>query len=216
MNVIDILNEKRKVMAQNSQEFREKYSPQMRDYWNDFVNRANSIVPITKANTLKQAKPIEVSAPAQELLDELLPLLDQEIHVGQWHQITQEQIDQFGKVTLDTQWIHNEPEKAAAESPFKTTIAHGFLTLSLLTKLTDSVNPDKPLYPSAKMTVNYGLDNVRFPYPVKVNSNIRAHSVLKSVTPIRRGLEIVKEFTVEIEGCRRPGCVAESIIRLYF
>ncbi len=114
------------------------------------------------------------------------------------------------------QWIHTDPERAEQESPFKTTIAHGFLTLSLLPKLTDSVDPDSAMFPTAKMVVNIGLNQVRFPYPVKANNQVRAVSTLTKVTPIRKGLEIEREIKVEIDGVRRPGCVAVSVIQLHF
>ncbi|WP_394251622.1 MaoC family dehydratase [Vibrio profundi] len=114
------------------------------------------------------------------------------------------------------QWIHTNPEKAESDSPFKTTIAHGFLTLSLLPKLTDSVDPDSSQFPTAKMVVNIGLNQVRFPYPVKSGNNVRAKSTLLKVTPIRKGLEIEREIRVEIEGVRRPGAVVVSVIQLHF
>lgn len=99
---------------------------------------------------------------------------------------------------------------------FKTTIAHGFLTLALLPKLTDSVDADKPLFPTAKLVVNLGLNQVRFPYPVKAGNNVRAVSTLTKVTPIKKGLEIEREIKVEIEGVRRPGAVVVSVIQLHF
>jgi acyl dehydratase len=125
-------------------------------------------------------------------------------------------ITEFAAVTGDTQWIHTDPERAAAESPFKTTIAHGFLTLALLPRLTGSINEATPEFPNARMVVNFGLDQVRFPYPIKVDSNIRARTKLLRVTPIKGGLELLKEIKVEIEGIRRPGCVIESVTRIYF
>ncbi|TON48240.1 protein dehydratase, partial [Vibrio parahaemolyticus] len=112
------------------------------------------------------------------------------IHTGDWVHVSQERINQFGAVTEDMQWIHTDPERASVESPFKTTIAHGFLTLALLPKLTDSVDADKPLFPTAKLVVNLGLNQVRFPYPVKAGNNVRAVSTLTKVTPIKKGLEI--------------------------
>ncbi|MCG6418596.1 MaoC family dehydratase, partial [Vibrio fluvialis] len=140
----------------------------------------------------------------------------QVIHVGDWIHVDQERINQFGLVTEDMQWIHTDPERAAVESPFKTTIAHGFLTLALLPKLTDSVNPDNNLFPTAKMVVNIGLNQVRFPYPVKSGNNLRASSTLTKVTPIKKGLEIEREIKVEIEGVRRPAAVVVSVIQLHF
>ncbi len=130
--------------------------------------------------------------------------------------VDQERINQFGQVTEDMQWIHTDPQKAEVDSPFRTTIAHGFLTLALLPKLTDSVDPDKPIFPTAKMVVNIGLNEVRFPYPVKSGNRVRAISTLLKVTPIKKGLEIEREIKVEIEGIRRPGCVVVSVIQLHF
>lgn len=153
---------------------------------------------------------------AQDLYHELTATLGEEIHVGDWSHIGQDRINEFAKVTEDMQWIHTDPERAEQESPFKTTVAHGFLTLAMLSRLTDSVDEKNPPFPSAKMTVNVGLNKVRFPYPVKAGNNIRARSSIVSVTPVSRGLEIEREIKVEIEGIRRPGCVAVSVIRLYF
>ncbi|WP_064609072.1 MaoC family dehydratase [Photobacterium sp. J15] len=170
------------------------------------------------AETEKEPKKpkIEMHPEAEKLMNELNETLGEVIHVGKWLTVDQERINAFADVTEDHQWIHTDPERAAAESPFKTTIAHGFLTLSLLSVLTDSVDPENQKFPTAKMTVNVGLNKVRFPYPVKSDNRVRASTKIQSVTPIKRGLEIVQELTIEIEGVRRPGCVAESVIRLMF
>lgn len=165
---------------------------------------------------VQQPKPIELKPEAQKLYLELQAKLGEVIHTGEWLDVSQERINQFGQVTEDMQWIHTDPERAEAESPFKTTIAHGFLTLALLPKLTDSVAPDNNLFPTAKMVVNIGLNQVRFPYPVKADNKVRAVSTLSKVTPIRKGLEIEREIKVEIEGVRRPGAVVTSVIQLHF
>jgi len=196
MKVVEFIKQKREDLARHQFEFKDWLSPSIRDYWIEFLNKANNS--------------------QLALMNELLDTLGEEIHVGNWLTVDQSRINQFADVTDDHQWIHTDPERAQQESPFKTTIAHGFLTLSLLSVLTDSVDPETQKFPTAKMTVNYGLNQVRFPYPVKEGSNVRARTKIQSVTPIKRGLEIVQEITVEIEGCRRPGCVAESVIRLYF
>lgn len=159
---------------------------------------------------------IELKPEAQAVFDELQTQLGTVIHTGEWLSVDQERINQFGQVTEDMQWIHTDPERAAAESPFKTTIAHGFLTLALLPRLTDSVDPEQNQFPSAKMVVNLGLNQVRFPYPVKAGSRLRAVSTLTKVTPIRKGLEIEREIKVEIEGIRRPAAVVVSVIQLHF
>ncbi|MGL5304295.1 MAG: MaoC family dehydratase [Aeromonas sp.] len=159
---------------------------------------------------------IELSEQTAELYYALQGRIGEETHIGEWLYVSQQMIDQFAAATGDYQWIHTNPERAAAESPFKTTIAHGFFTLALLPQLTGSVDEATPEFPTARMVVNFGLDQVRFPYPIKVDSNIRARTKLARVTPIKGGLELLKEIKVEIEGVRRPGCVIESVIRIYF
>ncbi len=155
--------------------------------------------------------------PAEQLVAFMTPQLGHEIHVGPWLQITQARIDQFAAVTGDEQWIHIDPIRAKAESPYGTTIAHGYLTLSLLPKLTESNHPDffQKNYPGMKMRVNYGLNKLRFPSPVVVGSNIRAHTILKSVNVIKDAAEVIYTITVEIENQAKPACVAEFVARLY-
>jgi acyl dehydratase len=203
-------------------------SPTVRDYYSIVLKKANNNKKHLRAlareySILKDGRTVKVTEEAikvmpqsAELYGKLSKQIGEEVHVGEWMTITQDRINKFADVTDDQQWLHTDVERAERESPFKTTIAHGFLTLSLLSRLTDSVNPDKPLYPCAKMTVNYGLNQVRFPYPIKTGSEIRAHSRLVKVTPLKRGLEIEKEISVEIKGTRRPGCVAISVVRVYF
>jgi acyl dehydratase len=208
-------------------------SPTVREYWGEFLTKANNRHLFTRLRDLQQPavndevespapiateqpKTIELKPEAQALYQELQAKIGEVIHVGDWLDVSQERINQFGAVTEDMQWIHTDPERAAAESPFKTTIAHGFLTLALLPKLTDSVDPDQNLFPTAKMVVNIGLNQVRFPYPVKSDNRIRAVSTLSKVTPIRKGLEIEREIKVEIDGVRRPGAIVTSVIQLHF
>ena len=139
-----------------------------------------------------------------------------ETHVSPWLTITQERINQFAEATLDHQWIHVDPERANAESPFGGPVAHGFLTLSLIPHLTGSVDPDKPRYPGVKMGVNYGLNKVRFPSPVPVGAKIRARTTLLNFKEAKGGLQIINQVTIEIEGQEKPGCVAETVSLLYF
>ncbi|HHA18501.1 MAG TPA: MaoC family dehydratase [Methylophaga sp.] len=142
--------------------------------------------------------------------------LGQETYLGQWYTVDQSCINQFANATGDQQWIHIDSDRAKKESLFKTTIAHGFLTLALIPILTESIDPDKTAYPEAKMVVNYGLNRVRFPYPVKAGKRIRARTRVIDIAPMKRGLEIVREVTIEIEGSIRTACVAEIVLRLYF
>ncbi|MDO6706739.1 MaoC family dehydratase [Photobacterium sp. 1_MG-2023] len=224
MKVVDFLKQKSEILAKHPFELKDWLSPSIRDYWIEFLNKAHvsgwtkteSIASNGTANQNAAPAPVELHPEAAKLMETLNASLGEEIHVGEWLTIDQDRINRFADVTEDHQWIHTDPERAEQESPFKTTIAHGFLTLSLLSVLTDSVDPDNMKFPTAKMTVNYGLNQVRFPYPVKSGNRVRARTKIQSVTPIKRGLEIVQEISVEIEGCRRPGCVAESVVRLYF
>ncbi|GGO84698.1 hypothetical protein GCM10011348_31520 [Marinobacterium nitratireducens] len=142
--------------------------------------------------------------------------IGQEVFLGDWMLVDQSRIDRFADVTGDRQWIHTDPERARNESPFGGTIAHGFLILSLLPELTDTVNPERPPYPEARMVVNCGLDQVRFPHPVKASSRIRARTTLKSLTPAKRSVEMVNRIEVEVEGSGRVVCVADSVLKLYF
>jgi acyl dehydratase len=136
---------------------------------------------------------------------------------GAWMEITQERINQFADVTEDHQFIHIDPERSAQMSPWKVTIAHGFLTLSLLTHLDASIPKDASRYEGIVMGVNYGFEKVRFINPVKVGSNIRATSVLKAVDlKDPNSLQTTRTITVEIEGEDKPACVADWITRLVF
>jgi acyl dehydratase len=136
--------------------------------------------------------------------------------VGEWFEVTQERINDFADVTIDHQFIHVDPEQAAQLSPWKVTIAHGFLTLSLLTHLTGSIKQPPERYDGILMGVNYGFDKVRFINPVKVNAKIRASSVLASVDLKGNNLQVVRTVTVEIEGEDKPALVADWVTRLVY
>jgi acyl dehydratase len=154
---------------------------------------------------------------ADRLMEFLAPQLQTEIHVGPWLTIDQERINRFAEVTGDVQWIHTDPERASRESPFGSTIAHGYLTLSLLPFLTESNHPDyfQKNYPGMRMRVNYGLNRVRFPAPVHVGSRIRARTVLHAAEKAGEAVQITYLITVEIDGETKPACVAEFIARVY-
>lgn len=153
---------------------------------------------------------------ASAILADLKRKIGTEIHVGPWLTMTQERIDQFAEATGDFQWIHVDAERAEKESPFGGTIAHGYLTVSLIPFLTESINPEKPSVAGAKRLINYGSNKVRFPHPVKVGMKIRARTELADVQEIKGGLQIVRRITVEIDGVEKPACVAETVARYYF
>ena len=129
-------------------------------------------------------------------------------HLGhsEWHTVDQHQIDAFAAATGDHPWIHTDPAKAA-EGPFGTTVAHGFLTLSLVPMLTWQVYEVEGL----KMAVNYGADKLRFPAPVPVGSRVRAGVELTSVTPNKLGYQVGTRVTIELDGANKPACVVDML-----
>ncbi len=143
------------------------------------------------------------------LVEQLSDRIGETVGVGEWVTITQEQVNGFADATGDHQWIHVDAERAA-RGPFGTTIAHGFLTLSLIAGHAPMVDVG-----DVRMAVNYGLDRVRFISPVPVGSRVRAHSVLQEVTEVPGGVQLKHVITMELEGSEKPACVAESLVRLY-
>ena len=144
-------------------------------------------------------------------LAELQGLVGQELGVSDWLVVDQHRIDLFAESTGDRQWIHTDPARAAA-GPFGATVAHGFLTLSLLAELGDQAF----VIDDVRMGVNYGLDRVRFPAPVKSGSRVRGRFVLQAYTPLEGGgAQLAVEATVEIEGGSKPACVAVSLTRRF-
>lgn len=136
---------------------------------------------------------------------------------GEWMVMTQDRINQFADVTEDHQFIHVDPEAAKA-TPFGTTIAHGFLTLSMLTHL-DAISPkpsDKSRYNGIVMGINYGFDKVRFPNPVKVDSKIRLHSVLSKVELKGNAVQTTRTMTIQIDGEEKPALVADWLTRMIY
>ncbi|MCV7378148.1 dehydratase [Mycobacterium alsense] len=144
-----------------------------------------------------------------ESVADLAAAAGETIGESSWVTITQEDVNLFADATGDHQWIHVDPERAAA-GPFGTTIAHGFMTLALLPRLQHEIYTVKGI----KLAINYGLNKVRFPAPVPVGSRVRARSSLVSVDDLGDGaVQATMSTTVEIEGAAKPACVAESIVR---
>ncbi|WP_033294026.1 MaoC family dehydratase [Amycolatopsis jejuensis] len=142
-------------------------------------------------------------------LTELAGATGEHLGESEWHTVTQEQVQLFADATGDHQWIHLDAEKAAT-GPFGSTIAHGFLTLSLI----PSFGPQIYRVEGLKMGINYGLNKVRFPQPVKVGSRVRGSADLTEVTDVAGGKQAVIRWTIEIEGEAKPACVAEMVARL--
>jgi acyl dehydratase len=147
-----------------------------------------------------------------EKLGSLNEYVGKEIGVSEWITVTQERITQFAEATEDRQWIHLDRERSERESPYGTPIAHGFLTLSLLSRFLKDVIQVRG---GVKMAVNYGLNRVRFPSPVRAGAKIRARTTLLNVKEVPGAYETTFSVMVESEGGEKPCCVAESIVRYY-
>jgi acyl dehydratase len=145
-------------------------------------------------------------------LDELKSLVGHSISVSDWFLVTQDRIHQFAEATGDHQWIHLDAERAKRESPYGTTIAHGFLTLSLISSLMKGV---LEIRSGIRLTVNYGSNRVRFPAPVPANSKIRATVQLAAIKELPDSLEATYAITVESDAGPKPACVAEWLVRYY-
>lgn len=147
-----------------------------------------------------------------ENIEELKTLIGQEIGISEWTTISQDRINKFADATGDHQWIHIDVERAKNELPGGTTIAHGFLTLSLLPKLAQEIYKVKGI----RHSLNYGSDRIRFTAPVPAESRVRGRYKLKSTEDVKdNGVKIIGEMTIEIEGRDRPACIVESISIVY-
>jgi acyl dehydratase len=141
----------------------------------------------------------------------LKSLVGQEVAVSDWLEITQERIDRFADATDDRQWIHVDPARAATHSPFRTTIAHGFLTLSLVSLLARKTLT----IPGLRMAINYGVNRVRFVTPVPAGARIRGRFTVAGIEELAGSLQVVWAVTIELEGNSKPACVVEWLVRYY-
>jgi acyl dehydratase len=141
--------------------------------------------------------------------EEIESAAGQDLGTSEWVEVTQEQVDRFADATGDHQWIHVDVERAK-DGPFGGTIAHGYLTLSMIPALGSQVMSLET--PGAKL--NYGVNKVRFPNPVRVGSRIRAHVTIGGVTDVPAGKQLTVRYTIEIEGQEKPACVAETVVLL--
>jgi acyl dehydratase len=135
-----------------------------------------------------------------------------QLPTGNWYTVTQQMINDFANATLDKQWIHVDEKRAEKESPFKSTVAHGFMSVAMISKLLEESFSIK----SVKMGLNYGLNKVRFPNPVPVNSELRMQAVIKKIEELKNnGIKITFSCYIEIKGQEKPACVAEFLAALY-
>lgn len=147
-----------------------------------------------------------------ENIDEFKSLVNKPLPVGEWYTVTQEMINDFANATLDKQWIHIDEKRAEKESPFKSTVAHGFMSVAMISRMLEETFVIK----SVKMGLNYGLNKVRFPNPVPVNSKLRMHSSIKAIEDLKNnGIKITFACTIEIKNHQKPACVAEFLVALF-
>ena len=222
MRVVDFIKDNQQKARAAQIQLIDKFEPKFRN-WSGTVNKKLAEAIATRpylhffdSHTVEQDAWFKQCPQLATAYQQLQENLGEETFVGEWFTVDQSCIDQFADATGDRQWIHTDRERAKKESPFKSTIAHGFLTLALIPLLTDSVGKSQNSFSQAKMAVNYGLNRVRFPGPIKEGKRIRARTRVINLVPIKRGLEVVSEVTVEVENSIRPACVAESVLRLYF
>ena len=144
-------------------------------------------------------------------LTEFKSMKGKELPHSDWLTITQEMINDFANATLDKQWVHVDVERAKKESPFKSTIAHGFMSLAMLSKMLE----DLFQIDSLKMGLNYGLNKVRFPHPVPVNSRLQMQAAIKDIEDQHGGVKITFSCVVVIDGIDKPACVAEFLAMMF-
>ena len=145
-------------------------------------------------------------------IDELRSLIGHDLGVSDWLEVSQAKIDAFAEVTGDRQWIHLDQERAKAESPYGTTVAHGFLTLALVSHMHGQLLRIGGEFTRA---INYGLNRVRFPAAVPAGARIRAHSTLEAVEELDGGVQLTWAVSVEVEGQPKPALVAQWLVRFY-
>jgi acyl dehydratase len=152
-------------------------------------------------------------APRTLTIDELKAMKGQEIGTSEWHLVTQEGINKFADATHDHQWIHVDPERAKNESPFGGPIAHGYYTLSLAPYLMEQIVAVKGI----RMGINYGLNKLRYPGPVRIGKRVRLKATLVDLEDIANGAgaQATVGMSFEVEGESKPGCVAEALFRYY-
>tara|TARA_B100000809_G_scaffold245845_1_gene273212 strand:- start:23 stop:493 length:471 start_codon:yes stop_codon:yes gene_type:complete len=145
-------------------------------------------------------------------IEEFRSITGKKLPTGNWYTITQQMINDFANATLDKQWIHIDEKRAEEESPFKSTVAHGFMSVAMISKLLEESFSIK----SIKMGLNYGLNKVRFPNVVPVNSQLRMHTLVTEIDNLaNNGIKVTFSCTIEIKGQKKPACVAEFIAALF-
>lgn len=219
MKWVDLLKEKSQHIQIVNSEFIKRFEPQVREFRESINHSVSTSFAsewlsrwLTVANE-DLVLPEVLSPSVQALLEQVQKKVGQEIHCSHWLGITQQLINQFAVVTGDSQWLHVDLEKAKRDSPFKSTIAHGLLLLSLMPKLR-AIDCDQT-YDSGRFIMNRGIDDAKFHAPVKPGQSIRLRAYLRRVTPAKRHIEIVEDIIIELDGSLKQVCTATVTSRVY-
>jgi acyl dehydratase len=227
VNVLELIREQKEKLSDTQLDLNDFVSPQILEYWNEFWSSAkksqwmkwryDDVLEVgDNLRSLQEGKSSFHSVNVEAAWHELNASINKVSYVGEWFQVDQSRINQFAQASLDDQWIHTDPDRAKNESVFKSTIAHGFLTLSLLPKLTEASGSLPTRFSGFKMQINIGLNEVRFLAPVKAGARIRAIKKVTSLELVKRGMIVEEEVIVEIDGASRPACIARPTYRLVF
>lgn len=220
MNVKEYIRQKGEWVASAQHTLKEKFENQVRDIsitleeFNEKKIDLFQIKEFLKSYSGGGATP-QASESVENLYKALAENMGNQYHVGEWFLMSQSKINQFAEVTGDKQWIHIDEERAQQNSPFGSTVAHGFYLLSLLPYLTETVNSAEFDYPYVRLVVNSGISNARFQSVVKPNARIRAKSRIVQAHKYKKHLELVKQVEVEIENKSVPAVIADINYRIY-
>lgn len=209
MKIIEQLRERKIPLVKIRIDLREFFSLQ----WRELFEHNGSKSPLhanKNFNPSSAALTVNFRSCSHPIYTQLHHIKGKVNYEGRWFLVTQDLIDSFAATTGDCQWIHTDPVRAAVQSPYRSTIAHGFLVLALIPQLTE-FGANNNLYGDAKLVINRGLNQVRFLHPIKPNHHIRALKSVIDVIPIKRGFEVVEEIRIEIQDNNRTACVAELI-----
>ena len=224
MDVFEFIREKKGDLQENTAQFKAMIEPKFRLISEKINSKITNTLnnpwiegfnPFEKSYLFSSRKKV-IHPNVDQVYKNLKKNIGKQNFVGNWEIIDQTSINKFADITGDNQWIHTDPLRANNESPFKTTIAHGFLTLAMIPKLTETINSKNSHYENARMVVNYGLNQVRFPFPVRSGSRVRARKKLIKLIPRKSSIEVIDEVSIEVENKKRLACVAETVLRIYF
>jgi len=215
MKIVQLIREKRLELKAANEAFVKRIEPQIEEFQEAVKNahitsrlRRSEIWPV-------QDRALPMRPKVVDMLKSLEPVRGEVIHVGDWVTIDQECITQFSHLTGDEQWIHLDQDKARKCSPFRTTVAQGFLVISLLPKMANFDSYQDTIYQGAKYFINCGLDKVEFLNPVKVNTKIRCRTIIKDIKPERRYLDVTQLMLIERAGDEKLVCRAEVLLRVF-